>query len=110
MEDKFYYSIAEVSKEFDLPYSTLRYWEKEFKKLSPHKNKRGVRFYTKENVGLLRQIVYLTKEKHYTLEGAKQALKENKTQGNNYEQVISTLKEAKEFLLDLRNKLDLDER
>lgn len=106
MEDKFYYSIAEVSKEFNLPYSTLRYWEKEFRGLKPSKNKRGVRFYTKQDVDLLRQIVYLTKEKQYTIDGAKKALKGNKLNNNNNEEIIKTLNETKKFLLELRNKLN----
>lgn len=105
MDDKLYYSIAEVSKEFDLPYSTLRFWETEFNKLKPNKNKRGVRFYTKQDVELVRQIVYLTREKHFTLDGAKKAMKEERYQDNEYKEVLDTLTQAKQFLLELKKQI-----
>lgn len=105
MDDKLYYSIAEVSKEFDLPYSTLRFWETEFTKLKPKKNKRGVRFYTKEDVELVRRIAYLTKEKHFTLDGAKKAMKEEKYQNNEYKEVLDTLTKTKQFLLELKKQI-----
>ena len=44
-KDKLYYSIGETSKMFDLPISTLRYWENEFDMLKPRKNKKGDRFF-----------------------------------------------------------------
>lgn len=126
-DDKLFYSIAEVSKILQLPYSTLRYWEKEFKSLKPYKNKRGVRFYKWKDIDLLKKIVYLTKEKQYTLDGAKKALKEKEfeftieqkeaiTQGHQSrvniekqmeeEEIKSTLNETKKFLLELKNKLE----
>jgi len=36
---KKYYSIGEVSDMLNIPESTLRYWEKEFKEISPKKIK-----------------------------------------------------------------------
>ncbi len=109
MEDKFYYSIAEVSKEFSLPYSKLRYWEKEFKKLKPQRNKRGVRLYTKKEVELLRQIVYLTQEKQYTLDGARKALKnKEEPKADCQQEILTVLKETKQFLLELKNTLNKD--
>ena len=38
---KLYYSIGEVSKITELKQYVLRYWETEFKELSPSKNKAG---------------------------------------------------------------------
>ncbi len=105
MVDKLYYSIGEVAKEFNLPYSTLRFWEKEFTKLKPKKNKRGVRIYTKENIEMIQQIVFLTREKHFTLDGAKKAMQQNKYQDNAYREVLDTLKEAKQFLLKLKRNI-----
>ena len=46
---KKYYSIKEVSEMLEIPESTLRYWEKEFKEISPKKNAKGVRHYTTDD-------------------------------------------------------------
>ena len=37
LPEKRYYSIGEVSKAFDVNASLIRFWEKEFKTLSPKK-------------------------------------------------------------------------
>lgn len=100
-----YYSIAEVSKQLDLPYSTLRFWEKEFVGLKPFKNKRGVRYYTKENIELLKQIAYFTRQKHYTIEGARKAIRQEKQKEGGLAEVLNTLKEAKKILEDLQKNI-----
>ncbi|MCQ2325968.1 MAG: MerR family transcriptional regulator [Bacteroidales bacterium] len=105
MEDKLFYSIGEVAKEFDLNYSTLRYWEEEFAMLKPQRNKRGVRLYRKEDVELIRQIVYLTREKKMTISGAKQAIRGEKYKDADYTEVLDTLMHAKRFLTELKSKL-----
>lgn len=102
--EKLYYSISEVSELFDLNASTIRFWEKEFEMLSPTKNKKGNRLFTKKDIDHLAQIVELVKQKGFTIQGAKEQLK-NKTaskKGNN-EEVIAKLKEIKAKLIDLGN-------
>ena len=42
---KRYFTISEVAKMLDIRPSTLRFWEKEFKKLQPKTNARGKRAY-----------------------------------------------------------------
>ena len=108
MEDKFYYSISEVAKEFNVTLPTLRYWEKEFKMLQPDKNKRGVRFYKKKDVEIIRQIIYLTKEKGYTISGARNIL-ENKTQNDTDEPLLQNLIKAKEMIVSLKEKLKIED-
>lgn len=98
-DERIYYSISEVSNMLGLAASALRYWETEFSMLNPHKNKRGERFYTKNDIALLRKILYLTKDKGYTLQGAKDELKsKNKS---------DKLPEVKARLLEIRRKLQL---
>ena len=53
-----YYSIAEVSDMFSLPYGTLRFWEKEIKQLKPH-TERQTRFYSESDLEVIRRINYL---------------------------------------------------
>lgn len=74
---KLYYSIKEVAAMFGLKETLLRYWETEFPKLRPQKNKRGVRQYTKENIEDLRMIVHLVKDRHMTLQGARETMRHN---------------------------------
>ena len=103
---KLFYSIGEVAKIFNLNEATLRYWEKEFDLISPHKNTGGTRFYKKEDIEDIRLIHYLLKEKKLTLAGAKQKLKENKDSVVNNEMIVNKLKGIKEELLLLKEAFD----
>lgn len=104
LKDKMYYSISEVAGELNVPQSTLRFWETEFKNLKPAKNRRGVRLYSKKDIELLRRIVYLTKEKSYTLEGAKKELAKKDDSKNN-DEVLQTLLELKRFFVKLKEQV-----
>lgn len=104
---KLYYSISEVSDLFDLNASTIRFWEKEFEILNPTKNKKGNRLFTKKDIDNLGQIVELVKQKGFTIQGAKEQLKNkvvNKSVSNINQEVILKLKEIKEKLIQLGNK------
>ena len=48
--EKLYYSIGEVAAMFDVKTSLIRFWEKEFDIIKPKKNKKGNRFFTKEDI------------------------------------------------------------
>lgn len=77
LPDKLYYSIGEVARAFNVNTSLIRYWEQEFPILRPKKNKKGNRYFTPEDVGNLKIIYHLVKEKGYTLDGARIALTTN---------------------------------
>ncbi len=72
---KLYYSISEVSKITDLEQYVLRYWETEFEQLKPAKNRAGNRIYTNKEIKLILFIKKLLRDERYTIEGAKQVLK-----------------------------------
>lgn len=72
--EKRYFTITEVSKELDVKPSMLRYWEKEFRQLTPRTNGRGKRFYTRKDIELIQQIHQLVKVERFTLDGARRAL------------------------------------
>ena len=76
--EKLYYSIGEVAKMFDVNTSLIRFWEKEFDIIQPKKNKKGNRLFTKTDVDHLRIIYHLVKERGYTLQGAREKLRDNK--------------------------------
>ncbi len=103
--EKMYWSIGEVASMFDVKPSLIRYWEKEFPVIKPHKNKKGNRYFTQEDIENLKLIYHLVKERGMTLRGEKIKLKENKHDTvNNYE-VINSLKEIRNYLLQLKNQL-----
>jgi DNA-binding transcriptional MerR regulator len=71
---RLYYSIGEVSRVTDLEPHVLRYWESEFPKLRPQKNKAGNRTYRIRDIQLIFQIKKLLYEDKFTIEGARQRL------------------------------------
>ena len=73
---RMYWTIGEVADELGVNTSLLRYWEKEFGTLRPKRTNKGDRLYTKDDIGQLRRIQYLVKEKGFTLQGAKSALRQ----------------------------------
>jgi DNA-binding transcriptional MerR regulator len=73
--EKLYYSIGEVSRMLEVPVSTIRFWENEFRILKPMKNKKGNRLFTSDDVKNLRIIYHLLKEEKMTLSGAKKRLR-----------------------------------
>ena len=77
---KIYYSIGEVSDIVELKQHVLRYWETEFSTLSPSKNRAGNRVYRDKDILLVRYIKHLLYDKKFTIEGAKQRIKEIKTE------------------------------
>ncbi len=74
---KLYYSIGEVSSLTGIDQHVLRYWETEFKELSPRKNRGGKRLYRDSDLKLILQIKELLYNQRYTIEGARRWLKEN---------------------------------
>ncbi len=71
---KLYYSIGEVSKIVGLKAYVLRYWETEFKQLTPPKNRAGNRTYRQKDIDLIIQIKDLLHSKKFTIEGARSVI------------------------------------
>lgn len=74
-EKKMYYSIGEVADKYGVNTSLIRFWEKEFSILKPHKNKKGNRLFTQKDLDNIDKIYELVKVKGLTLTGAKKALR-----------------------------------
>jgi DNA-binding transcriptional MerR regulator len=101
--NKRYYSIGEVAKMFEVRTSVLRFWEKEFKELKPRRTQQK-RLYTQDDIKLIYRIHTLLKEKSYTIEGAKKALKENNTKKR--EEITKRLEKVRDRLEKLKQNLD----
>ena len=103
-----FFKISEVSVYLDLvnPLSKkplnhiLRYWEKEFKQIKPKKiNNR--RYYSAEQVEILKKIKFLVKNKGMTISGAKKLLNLNINKLDDYD--LDSLK-ADYYKNALKNK------
>ena len=102
---KLYYSIGEVADMFGVNTSLIRFWEKEFDVIKPHKNKKGNRQFTKADVDNFHLIYHLVKEKGMTLKGAQQQLQNRKDETELHFEVINRLKGIKEELLSIKSQL-----
>jgi len=72
--DKLYYRVGEVSRIVDLPAYVLRFWEGEFKAISPKRTASGQRLYRPKDIETILHIKELLYDKKFTIEGAKRQL------------------------------------
>ena len=105
LPEKRYYRIGEVAKAFSVNTSLIRFWEKEFEIIKPKKNAKGNRLFTPSDIENFKLIFRLVKEQGYTLEGAKQKLKENPDGVMKNHQIISRLEAIKLELIKIKNQL-----
>ena len=103
--NKMYYTMGEVAAMFDVNQSLIRFYEKEFDVLQTKKNKKGNRYFTPEDIENLKIIFHLVHDKGYTLNGAKEHLKNNSGDVKDTQKVINSLENLKKFLLEVRDQL-----
>ncbi|QNR86615.1 MerR family transcriptional regulator [Pedobacter riviphilus] len=103
--NKMYYTMGEVTEMFNVNASQIRFYEKEFDILQPKKNKKGNRLFTPEDIENLKIIFNLVDEKGFTLKGAKDYLKNNKTGVKENQKIIDSLEKLKGFLVNLAEEL-----
>ena len=66
---------------FDVNASLIRYWGTQFSCLKPHRNKKGNRLFSPADIETLKRIYHYVKECGMTLEGAKRALRGDRSEG-----------------------------
>lgn len=103
--EKVYYSIAEVSEMLQVPPSSLRYWESEIRQLTPKRNDRGTRFYTKDNIETIKQIIYLRDENKLTIKGIQRRLNSDKPGVDKHQQIAERLRKIRQELVEIRKAL-----
>jgi DNA-binding transcriptional MerR regulator len=101
---KQYYSIGEVATMFRENQSLIRYWETEFDILQPRKNRKGDRFFRPVDIKNLVLIYDLLRRRKFTIEGAKDYLKNSKKAEEKFA-MIQSLEKIKGFLLELKANL-----
>jgi DNA-binding transcriptional MerR regulator len=103
--NKLYYTIGEVADMFEVNTSMIRFYEKEFDVLQPKLNAKGNRLFKPEDIENLKIIFNLIKNKGYTLQGAKEYLKNNNDSAKENLRVIASLEKMKAFMLDLQAQM-----
>lgn len=107
--DKIYFSIGEVAKLCNVKPHVLRYWEQEFKALSPSK-RRNRRYYLRNDVLLVRKIKKLLYAQGFTIEGARQQLNnETNTSAVSHVEFDSLKATLQDAISELENLLDKKE-
>ena len=103
--EKLYYSIGEVAEIFTVAPSLIRFWESEFDIIKPKKNRKGNRQFTREDIDNVRTIYHLVKEKGFTLQGAKEMLRNDSQAVKDKMEMLDSLRNVRKFLFELREKL-----
>jgi len=101
---KQYYSISEVATMFRVNQSLLRHWETEFDILQPRKNRKGDRFFRPQDIKNLLLIYDLLRRRKFTIEGAKDYLRQNSKADEKFE-IMKSLEKIRRFLLELKASL-----
>jgi DNA-binding transcriptional MerR regulator len=66
--------MGDVERALGVKDYVIRYWEKEIPMLAPRKGKSGRREYGERDLALLLRARHLIQDRHYTIEGAREAL------------------------------------
>lgn len=103
--EKIFYSIGEVAEMFGVNTSNIRFWENNFDILKPHKNAKGNRLFTKDDIENMKIIYHLLRERGMTIKGAQMKLKDNKEDTVNNIEVVNRLQEIRKMLLDIKDEL-----
>ncbi len=80
LPEKLYYKIGEVSQITGVEPYVLRYWDSEFKIISPVRTNSKQRLYRKRDLELILEVKKLLYKERFTIAGAKRKLQEIKGQ------------------------------
>ena len=103
--EKKYYTIGEVADQLGVATSLIRFWEGEFDIIKPKKNRKGNRQFTKEDIRNVKLIYYLVKEKGFTLQGARDFIRNGIDAASDKIELVESLKKVRSFLMSLRKEL-----
>jgi DNA-binding transcriptional MerR regulator len=104
-----FFSIGEVCELTDLKPHVLRYWESQFRFLSPAKNRAGNRVYARREVELVLLVKHLLYTEKYTIDGARQKLDAHRRAGELRTEARAVLatETVESVERDLRDLMDL---
>ncbi len=94
---------------FDVNASLIRHWESKFDCIRPHKNKKGNRMFSPEDVEKLKQIYHLVKERGMTLDGANKVMKSSRKELSRETELLERLQRIRSALVEVREELKAGE-
>jgi DNA-binding transcriptional MerR regulator len=108
---KEFFSIGEVCDLTGLKAHVLRYWESQFRFLSPAKNRSGNRVYQRKEIELILLVKHLLYTEKYTIDGARQKLNDHRKAGelrrvSRDALAVETLESIEQDLRDLLRQLE----
>lgn len=103
---KLFYTIGEVAKMLGEETSTVRFWEKEFSVIKPQRNAKGNRLFRQADVVNLKLICHLLRDRHMTLEGAKQMMRDKRDEATKDTEIVERLKAMRDMLLKMRETIE----
>ena len=103
--EKQYYSIGEVAAMLDVAPSLIRFWETEFEMLKPRKSKKGNRLFTPQDIENLRIVYHLVKERGFTIQGAREILKNKSVLTKEKYEIIQSLEKVRSLLVGIIEQL-----
>ena len=103
---KLFYTMSEVCELLDIPDSTVRFWEREFKEIKPKRNAKGNRLFSSEDIENLKLIRNLVKDRKMTIAGAKEVIKSKKKGAKRELNLMDTLQKIRGELLQLMQDIE----
>ena len=103
------YGIAEVAEMTDVPIHVLRRWEDAFDELRPKRDRANHRWYTAEDVSIVRWIRRLLWDDKMKTEGAQRRLAEilrGETHPRNRQETVQVLEQMEQEICALLKRLD----
>lgn len=103
--DKLYFKIGEVTDITGVAGYVLRFWESEFKSISPRRTDSGQRLYRKADVEIILKIKHLLYDREFTIPGARKYLKSLHGHKAGHRMEPITMEEIRTELLSIRDLL-----
>lgn len=108
--EKIYWSLKETMELTHLPASTLRYWEQQFEQLNPRKDGHGNRYYTANDLQLIKRIKYIRDELQITrIEAIRKELTQNAKSSDVRQTAVDILLRIREELSEIRKIIQSNE-
>ncbi len=104
--EKLYYKIGEVSQITGVEPYVLRYWESEFKIVTPMRTNSRQRLYRKRDLELILEIKKLLYEEKFTIAGAKKKMRRMKGQPESQLKLELPESRYRDALMGVREELE----
>lgn len=108
LPSKRYFTISEVSELCQVKAHVLRYWEQEFAVLNPQKRRGNRRYYTYDDIKIVRNIRSLLYDQGFSIVGARKQLSTSQldstdTASVNKQQLSQVIAELESIIRDLND-------